>query len=181
MNHQPFEEWLLADEPLAGEQANELKKHLNDCPRCRRLETSWSEVHQLLSTSEQVAPAPGFTNRWQVRLEAQQQLALKRRNHRPWLLFMFFFSVAAVLLALLGLQLWQTFHSTAQMLLVKAFFLSIAVTVVDIGQDILSAFIEIAVRFPIFQWAFLLGMSGFLGMLWLTVGRQLVSARRIML
>jgi hypothetical protein len=67
------------------------------------------------------------------------------------------------------------------MLLVKAFFLSIAVTVVDIGQDILSAFIEIAVRFPIFQWAFLLGMSGFLGMLWLTVGRQLVSARRIML
>lgn len=180
MNHQPFEEWLLADEPPSGEQAIELDEHLLDCPRCRQLESSWAEVHTLLHTSGQVAPLPGFTTRWQARLEAQQQEALKRRNHRqPWLLFTLFLSIAAVLLALLGFQLWQTLHSTAQLLLVKAFLLSIGLTVVDIGQDILSAFVQIAVRFPVVQWAFLLGMSGFLGMLWITIGRQLVSTRRM--
>lgn len=182
MNHQPFEDWLLADKPPAGDQAIELSEHLRNCPRCRQLETSWAEVHQLFQTSGLIAPASGFTARWQTRLHAQQQLALRRRNHRqPWLLFALTFGIAAVLLIVLGFQLWQTFHATAQMLLVKAFFLSIFLTAVDIGQDILSALIRVAVQFPIVQWAFLLGLSGFLGMLWISVGRQLVSARRIML
>ncbi len=182
MNHQPFEDWLLADEPPAGEQAVELNEHLRDCPHCRQLETSLTDVHQLILTSGQIAPAPGFTTRWQARLQAQQELAFKRRNHRqPWLLFVLNFGIAAVLLALLVFQLWHTFHSTAQMLLVKAFLLSIVLTALDIGKDILSALIQVAVRFPVVQWAILLGMSGFLGMLWIAVGRQLVSIRRISL
>jgi predicted anti-sigma-YlaC factor YlaD len=180
MNHQPFEEWLLADEPPVGEQAIELDEHLLDCPRCRQLGTNWADVHQLFITSEQIAPAPGFTTRWQARLQEQQELARKQRNHRrPWLLFLLNFGIAGILLVLLGFQLWQNFHSTAQLLLVKAFLLSLVLTAADIGQDILSALIQVAVRFPIVQWAFLLGMSGFLGMLWITVGRQLVSIRRI--
>lgn len=182
MNHQPFEDWLLADEPPTGEQAIELDEHLQECPRCSQLDASWSEVHRLLQTAEQVAPAPGFTQRWQARLDAEQQAALRRRNHRqPWLLFALSFGIAVVLLALLGYQLWQTFHSTAQLLLVKAFLLSIVITAFDIGQDILSASVQVAYRFPMLQWVFLLGMSGFLGMLWITVARQLVTTRRISL
>ncbi len=182
MNHQPFEEWLLADEPPVGEQAIELSEHLDICPRCRQLETSWADAHQLFKESGLIAPTPGFATRWQERLQAQQQLTQKLRHHRqPWLLFVLTFSIAAALLVLLGFQLWQTFHSTAQLLLVKAFFLSLVLTIVDIGQDILTALFQVAVRFPVVQWAFLLGMSGFLGMLWITVGRQLVSIRRITL
>ena len=180
MNHQPFEKWLLADESPAGEQALELREHLRDCPHCRELEANWVHVHKLFQASEQIAPNPGFTARWQTRLQAQQVQALNQRHPlQPWLLFAVNFSIAAVLLSLLGFQLWKTFHSTAQLLLLKALFLSIILTIVDISQDILGALIQVAVRFPVMQWAFLLGMSGFLGLLWLTVGRQLVSTRRI--
>jgi anti-sigma factor RsiW len=182
MNHQPFEEWLLADEPPAGEQALELHEHLRDCPRCRELEASWAGVHKLFQTSEQIAPTPGFTSRWETRLHAQQEQAFKRRHHRqPWLLFAFNFIIAAALLILLSLQLYQTFHSTAQLLLVKAFIISIILTIVNLSQDILTALIQVVVRFPVVLWVFLLGLSGFLGSLWITVGRQLVSTRRITL
>jgi predicted anti-sigma-YlaC factor YlaD len=180
MNHLPFEEWLLADEPPVGEQALELREHLRDCPHCRELEASWAGVQKLIQTSEQIAPTPGFTSRWETRLKAEQQEALYRRHHRqPWLLFGLNFMIAAALLILLSLQLWQAFGSTAQLLLVKAFILSIILTVVDISQEILTALIQVAVRFPVVLWVFLLGLSGFLGSLWITVGRQLVSTRRI--
>jgi predicted anti-sigma-YlaC factor YlaD len=182
MNHQPFEEWLLADEPPAGEQALELREHLRDCPRCRELEAGWAGVHILFQSSEQIAPTPGFSSRWQTRLYAQQEQAFKRRHHRqPWLLFALNFVIAAALLILLSLELWRTFHSTAQLLLVKAFILSLILTLVDLSQDILTASIQVAVRFPVVLWVFLLGLSGFLGSLWITVGRQLVSTRRITL
>ena len=182
MNHQPFEEWLLADEPPAGEQALELHEHLRDCSRCRELEASWTGVHKLFQTSEQIAPTPGFSNRWQTRLHAQQEQAFKRRHHRqPWLLFALNFVIAAALLVLLSLQLWRTFHSTEQLLLVKAFFLSIILTIADLSQDFLTAFIQVVERFPVLLWVTLLGLSGFLGSLWITIGRQLVLNRRITL
>jgi predicted anti-sigma-YlaC factor YlaD len=178
MNHQPFEKWLLADEPPSGEQALELRNHLRDCPRCRQLEASWAEVNTLFQNSEQIAPAPGFTTRWQTRLEAQQ--ARNRRFYRqPWFYLVLNIGIASVLLILLGLQLGRAFHSSAQLLLVKAFFLSSLLTIADIAQNILSIFLQVTEWFPIVQWAFLLGMSGFLGMLWITVGRQLVSTRSI--
>jgi len=180
MNHQPFEELLLADEPPAGEQALELREHLRNCPRCAGLETSWTEVHKLFYASEQVAPTPGFTTRFQARLQAQQLQAFQRRHHRqPWLLFALNFIIAAALLILLGFQLWRAFHAPEQLLLIKAFILSIVLTVVDFSQDILNALIQVAVRFPVVLWVFLLGLSGFLGSLWITVGRQLASTRSI--
>lgn len=181
MNHQPFEQWLLADDPPTGEQVIELREHLRDCPRCRILEANWADVHKLFQTAEQIAPTPGFTTRWQARLQEQQQARIRRHHFLPWVLFTLTISIAAVLLGILSYQLMQTFHSTAQVLLVKAFFLSILLTILDISQDILSTLIHVSVRFPVVQWIFLLGMSGFLGMLWITVGKQLVSTRRISL
>jgi hypothetical protein len=82
---------------------------------------------------------------------------------------------------LLGVQLWRTFNSPQQLLLVKAFILSLFLTIVNISQDILTASIEVAERFPVVLWVFLLGLSGFLGSLWITVGRQIASTRRITL
>ena len=180
MNHQPFEELLLADEPPAGEQALELRRHLRDCPRCRQLEVSWTEVHNLFQETEQITPAPGFTTSWQTRLQVQQ--ARNRRFYsKPWLWFVLNFSIATVLLILLGLQIWRAFNTTAQLLLVKAFFLSIILTFADVVHDFLTITAQVTERFPAVQWAFLLGMSGFLGMFWITVGRQIVSTRRITL
>jgi hypothetical protein len=182
MNHQPFEDWLIADEPLTGEQTLELREHLRNCTHCCELEASWSGVEKLFQVSEQVAPTPGFTDRWQARLQAQQQQALITRHRRqPWLFFALNLLIAAALLILLGFQVWRTFNSPQQLLLVKAFILSFVLTIVDISQDILTALIQVTIRFPVMLWVFLLGLSGFLGSLWLTVGRQIASTRRITL
>ncbi len=31
MNHRPFEDWLLAEEPLTTDQKADLQEHLNTC------------------------------------------------------------------------------------------------------------------------------------------------------
>jgi hypothetical protein len=75
MNHQPFETWLLNDQPLSPEEKRELDGHLRDCQHC----TNLAETGLALRTTRMVSPAPGFTSRFQARLEAQR-IAQRRRN-----------------------------------------------------------------------------------------------------
>ena len=37
MNHQPFENWLLDEEPLTAQQQRDLQNHLRDCTICSGL------------------------------------------------------------------------------------------------------------------------------------------------
>jgi hypothetical protein len=76
MNHQPFEEWMLSDEPLDAEQDAALTQHLVSCPDCPPLARAWQAVRQEIATEPPEAPAPGFSMRWQARLKerrAEQQ------------------------------------------------------------------------------------------------------------
>jgi len=75
MDHRPFEDWLLAEEPITTQQKRELAAHLQACPSCSAL----AEVNLSLRAVRQVEPAAGFVNRFQVRLEAQRK-AMRRRN-----------------------------------------------------------------------------------------------------
>jgi hypothetical protein len=74
MNHRPFEDWMLEDQKLTPEQTLELQNHLRTCTQCAAL----AEVDLALGKSKAVAPAPGFVNRFQVRLAAQRQTQHKR-------------------------------------------------------------------------------------------------------
>lgn len=68
MKHQPFDMWLFEEEALSPDQDKALAEHLESCEHCRVLAAAWSAVEdQILSTS-QIEPAPGFTQRWRVRL-----------------------------------------------------------------------------------------------------------------
>ena len=92
MDHRPFEDWLLEDQPLTIDQKRQLTTHLQACSAC----TALSEVNLALRSVRVVMPAAGFSNRFQVRLAARKQ-ALRRRNFWGFLL---------LTMSVLGLLVW---------------------------------------------------------------------------
>lgn len=77
MNHQPFENWLLNDKNLTSAEKRELDLHLRTCTHC----TALSATGLALRSANVVAPATGFTVRFQQRLAAQK---VAERRSRLW-------------------------------------------------------------------------------------------------
>ena len=75
MDHRPFENWLLAEEPISSQQKHELQAHLQTCTSC----TALAEVNLALKSVRSAEPAEGFTSRFQVHLAARRK-AQHRRN-----------------------------------------------------------------------------------------------------
>lgn len=69
MNHQPFEDWLLSDSPLAPADRRLLEAHLRECRACAAL----AEVNLALQSARPVSPPPGFVERFRQRLAARRQ------------------------------------------------------------------------------------------------------------
>jgi hypothetical protein len=69
MNHQPFEDWLLDDEPLTVQQRRELERHLRDCTSCSDI----AESNLALHASRRIAPKAGFPERFEMRLQDWRQ------------------------------------------------------------------------------------------------------------
>ncbi len=82
MVHQPFETWLLDEEPLTFDQRRELEAHLRTCPQCQRLSANWSGVAGLMKATPPMQPAPDFTLRWKAlraeRIAHQQPRQVRR-------------------------------------------------------------------------------------------------------
>jgi hypothetical protein len=75
MDHRPFEDWLLDNQPLNMDQKRQLNTHLRTCSSCAVL----AEVNLALESVSVVAPAAGFTDRFRIRLAAKKK-TLRRRN-----------------------------------------------------------------------------------------------------
>jgi hypothetical protein len=73
MNHRPFEDWLLDDQPLTPEQKRDLQSHLRACTSC----TAIAESNLALHTIHLVSPVPGFTDRFHARLA-------RHRSEQKW-------------------------------------------------------------------------------------------------
>jgi len=84
MDHRPFEDWLLNAQSLTAEENRQLNTHLQNCSSC----TALAEVNLALKSVKMAAPAAGFTDRFQMRLEAQKK-ALHRRNFWGFLVLTF--------------------------------------------------------------------------------------------
>jgi hypothetical protein len=112
MNHQPFENWLLSEDPLPADDERALRDHLVGCDQCSGLEDAWLDVANLFTEVPEIEPAPGFVNRWQATLEADQ-VAVKTMRQR-WQSLIFLVLVAngaALALVLMGVQLFNTYGS----------------------------------------------------------------------
>ncbi len=64
MNHRPFEDWLLDDQPLDPQQQRDLQNHLRDCVSCSAI----VESNMALRGTRMLSPEPGFADRFAVRL-----------------------------------------------------------------------------------------------------------------
>jgi anti-sigma-K factor RskA len=97
---------LYALRELPDEQANEVKRHLEDCPECRReLMEINSDLAALALSSVSSAPPQRSRERLLGAIKAEPRRAKLFVMRRPW--WSFVPSFAAVLLAAFGLMLWR--------------------------------------------------------------------------
>jgi len=73
MNHRPFEDWLLDDQPLTPQQKRDLQNHVMNCSSCAAIAESNLALHAI----RKAQPAVGFTERFQTRL-------VERRRTQRW-------------------------------------------------------------------------------------------------
>jgi len=160
MNHLPFETWLLNEQSLSPEQQRDLQLHLRECEHC----TALTEVNLVLRSAKLAAPAPGFTARFQKRLEEQR--ALERRNRLA--------GISVLVLGGLGLTLWLVgpylasfIGSPAAWIAAMVTFLLSLLTMAQAVGDIGSILLRILPGFiPPIAWLVVLSaVSGF-GLLW---------------
>jgi hypothetical protein len=65
MKHLPFEKWILNEPKLTHEEVDTLSHHLTVCKQCSQLKSGWETSKLALSQAKLIAPASGFTGRWQ--------------------------------------------------------------------------------------------------------------------
>jgi len=106
MSHQPFETWLLSEEQLETEQQKMLQSHLDECDNCTALSDAWQQVHNAITASPELTPAPGFARRWHAHLSVYRQ---ERQQRKMWFLTLGLFAAAgAIFLTLALLNLLST-------------------------------------------------------------------------
>jgi len=160
MNHRPFEDWLLDDQLLDPAQKRNLDAHLRDCNAC----TAIAESNLALRSARIIAPAPGFTTRFQERL-----VLARRAQRRRTLLGTLFFSLGGmVLLALLaGPTLVSLIGSPAEWIsaMVQAllFIYTMTMAVLEASPVV---FRVLPGFMPPFFWLVLLSTVSGLGLLW---------------
>lgn len=97
---------LYALRELPGEQASEVKHHLEDCPQCRRELEAINSDMALLAFSTVASAAPQRSRQRLLNaIKAEPRRARSFVMRRPW--WSFVPSFAAVLLAAFGLMLWR--------------------------------------------------------------------------
>jgi hypothetical protein len=106
MNHQPFEDWLLNEKLIDPKQKLDLDAHLRVCSYCSAL----AETGMALHSVKKVAPAAGFTARFQTHLAARK---LAERRRRLWGAVLFTFGGLVMLTWIAGPYLVSFFASPA--------------------------------------------------------------------
>lgn len=183
MNHQEYEAWLFASleqdrkdqgvEPLTPEQQAALGQHLSDCDSCRQLAEAWQVVESEIRQAPQVAPAPGFTSRWQETL-----LAERRRLERRQTLAMLAFVAGAVVLLTGSLAVLTLPAIQRPVNLFWAWLYEVLslVEVMDTAGDIGRALL---ISLPLPAWILFVGLVTELAVLWLVSLRVLTQPRSV--
>lgn len=160
MNHRPFEDWLFNEKPLTPAEKRDLAEHLRKCKYCSALAETGLELRSV----RKVAPAPGFTTRFQQRLAAQN---IADRRRRLWGLIVFLLGGAGVLLWLVSPFLLALFNSPGQWITVLIGYVLFIVTSLQAMADVALVFLRVVPGFiPAYVWMVILSALAGLGLLW---------------
>lgn len=176
MNHQPFENWLLSDEPLSPEQNLALQEHLSTCETCCQIEANWDSLQALMREAPVVAPAPGFTIRWQARQAEQRQRIQTRQS---WIWFGITGGVSAGLLAGISYSILSILAQPDQILIFMAYRLMTMLIAIESAGDFITVVMKsLFGAVPLAVLIGLIGLSAMLSVLWFVVFKQLITQRR---
>jgi hypothetical protein len=144
MNHQPFETWLLSDQALTSDQAEQLEEHLLACVHCRGLREAWDSVEALFQDAPDLDPAPGFVQRWEnrLRLHRQDELAMRHR-WQSWISLILIANLVSFLAVILGLQFFSTYNSLTQLLLIWVYRVTSLLTAINVVQNFLAILLHV--------------------------------------
>jgi hypothetical protein len=176
MNHQPFRDWLLSDEQLSEGEKQALQDHLSTCESCSQIVSAWKEVEMEIKRVPEVAPAAGFTERWQANLATYQA---RKQSRGGW------FTIAAtsiVISTLFGIMAWQGWLLLQSPDAFLAVWLNRLVGVISlyfIVQNFVGSSIRYLPFYTILGMVLLVGLISFMSVLWLAAYRKLSLARRI--
>ena len=176
MDHRPYKDWLLGDDPLTPEQSTALDAHLSECAACRQLEDGWGNVQLLFEDIPAVNPPAGLINRWQQRLANETS---RRQKQQAWLAVGLAGGVALSLLVILGFLLVDVLQAPSQLGLIVVTRLLTLVFYLDTAWEITSLFSEVSPSISIAGFALFSGLVSILIVLWLVVFRQFSTVRRI--
>jgi hypothetical protein len=154
MNHQPFENWLLSEDPLPEDDERALLDHLVDCDQCSELEDAWLNIANLFAEVPDVEPAPGFVNRWQATFEADQAaIKVMRQRWQSWIVLVLIANGAALALLLMGVQLFNTYGSFSELVLSWVYKIATAMVLANGFQNaFITLFRTIPQLVPIGWW-----------------------------
>jgi len=152
MNHDPYEEWLLTDEVLTEEQQQELNAHLESCEECTQIASAWQAVENKLISAAMAAPAPGFTQRWQVHLAEQRH---RQHTRLSWTLLLVCAGGALITFLAIYLSGLQEFPTPITLLSALLHSAAVITSTIQDAQIFIQAFLNtVPLGISILLWIF---------------------------
>ena len=192
MNHQQYEEWLFVnyeelaatqrggegpEERLTPQQQTDLQAHLIECADCSLLAEAWQAVDTHLRDAPTLEPQPGFTSRWEARLQVERQQVQRRQT-----LAVLGFSAFGVILLLgsLALLILPVIQTPKALVWAGVYRLITLLSYLQLAQDVFLPFFQAAAgAVPLFGWLIVVGVLTQLGVLWVVSYRVLTNPWRI--
>lgn len=170
MSHQPFENWLLDEEPLTSQQQRDLQNHLRGCTVCSGIADSRIALH----STHLAAPVPGFTDRFRPRLAAWRRMQQRRQAIGTFLLVLI---GVGLLYALAGPAMLEAARSPAAWLGEVTFYAVEMVTLVSVIGHVGGILLRLLpVVLPSTAWPAVMLLGGMLAAIWIGTMRRLARA-----
>ncbi len=173
MNHQPYETWILAGDPLSPADQRALDAHLHTCETCYSLHEALFAVENTFREAPAPLPVGGFSLRWKARLEAERRRIARRQ---AWLLLAL---SAVAMLAVTGAMLagvFAAFDSPVDWLVAFSRQIALGFSVLSVVGKVAHA---LASLLPPAWWLGMLEASALLVALWFISLQKLMLVRRV--
>ncbi len=183
MGHQPYESWLISEDPLLPEQEQSLHEHVRSCESCRQLSASWVEIQELFGDPQLVKPSVGFTERWQTHLAALTLIEVERRQQRAaWIFFATTAGAALIVLGFMVIQFFTTVQTPIQLFISGITLIAGLLNLADAIQIAFLPFLEVVlVSVPTFWWFIIMFAACLLTLVLIFSARKILIPRRVSL